>query len=278
MAACWQNVSKQLICIGNSGGCTRGGKLVREALVAALVFACLVAASIGTMLTYSKLPAHHRQDETNTVVRLVANIFVVMASLVFGLMINSSKNTFEGIDNNIHSFATEIILFDRTLRTYGLEANETQQRLIAYVEKALSEPERVDDPLVRGDRTSELALNAVGDSLSVISPPDAGHVALWNDARQQYQRIVEQRWVIVEQSEGVIPMPLIVMLAAWLTLIFASFGYRAPKNMIVVAMFVLSALLISASLYLVLDMDIPFAGTIQISDAPLRRALAEIQH
>jgi hypothetical protein len=65
-----------------------------------------VAASIGTMLTYSKLPVHHRQDETNTVVRLVANIFVVMTSLVFGLMINSSKNTFEGIDNNIHSFAT----------------------------------------------------------------------------------------------------------------------------------------------------------------------------
>ncbi len=44
-----------------------------ESLVAAVVFALLMTASIGTMLTYSKLPVHHRQDETNTVVRLVAN-------------------------------------------------------------------------------------------------------------------------------------------------------------------------------------------------------------
>jgi hypothetical protein len=250
---------------------------VRELLVTALVFVCLVAASIGTMLTYSKLPIHHRQDETNTVVRLVANIFVVMTSLVFGLMINSSKNTFEEIDNNVHAFATEIILLDRTLRTYGLESNEARQRLTEYVEKALTNPARLRDPLVRADRTSELALNTVGDSLSLITPSDPGHVALWNDARLQYQKIVEERWIIVEQSEGVIPRPLIVMLAAWLTLIFASFGYRAPKNIVVVAMFVVSALLISASLYLVLDMDIPFAGLIQISDEPLRRALAEIQ-
>ena len=67
------------------------------------------------------------------------------------------------------------------------------------------------------------------------------------------------------------------MLATWLILIFASFGYRAPKNIIVVSMFVIAAFLISASIYLVLDMDIPFNGLIQISDLPLRRALAELQ-
>ncbi|MCS0458932.1 MULTISPECIES: DUF4239 domain-containing protein [Rhizobium] len=251
--------------------------MVLELLVAVVVFALLMTASIGTMLTYSKLPVHHRQDETNTVVRLVANIFVVMTSLVFGLMINSSKNTFAEIDKNVHAFATQIILLDRTLRTYGLEANETRKRLENYVENALSNPVRAPDPLVKSDRTSELALNAVGDSLALITPTNPGHVVLWNDARQQYQRIVEQRWIIVEQSEGVIPRPLITMLTAWLTLIFASFGYRAPRNVIVVLMFFISALLISLSIFVVLDMDVPFAGWIEISDTPLRRALAELQ-
>lgn len=250
----------------------------RELLVAAAIFALLLTASIGTMLTYSKLPVHHRQEETNTVVRLVANIFVVMTSLVFGLMINSSKNTFALIDSDVHSFATQIILLDRTLRTYGIEANETRARLQTYVEKALSNPAPSQDPLVKSDRTSELALNAVGDSLSLIFPRDPGHAALWSDARQQYQKIVEQRWVIVEQSEGVIPRPLITMLVAWLTLIFASFGYRAPRNIIVVLMFLISALLISLSIFVVLDMDIPFNGWIQIADTPLRRALAELRN
>jgi hypothetical protein len=248
----------------------------REVFLAAFIYACLIAASIGTMLTYSKLPIHHRQDETNAVVRLVANIFVVMTSLVFSLMINSAKNTFEGIDANVHAFATQIILFDKTLRTYGLEANETKQRLAVYVEKSLGAAPENADPLVKGDPTSEVALNEIGDSLSLLNPGDPGHVALWNDARQQYQRIVERRWILVEQSEGVIPRPLIAMLVAWLILIFASFGYRAPKNIIVVSMFVIAALLISAAIYLVLDMDIPFSGLIQISDLPLRRALAEI--
>jgi hypothetical protein len=31
------------------------------------------------------------------------------------------------------------------------------------------------------------------------------------------------------------------------------------------------------SIFVVLDMDVPFAGWIQISDTPLRRALAELQ-
>jgi hypothetical protein len=250
---------------------------VREIAVSGSVFLCLVVASIGTMLAYPRLPARHREEETNTVVRLVANIFVVMTSLVFGLMINSSKNTFAGIDDSVHSFATEIILLDRTLRTYGLEADDTRASLLRYVQQALSGPMHVVDPVLQSDPKSEMALNAVGNNIAVMMPTDPNHVALWTDARQQYKTIVERRWVIVEQSEGVIPMPLVFMLMAWLTLIFASFGFRAPKNIIVMSMFLVAAFLISASIYLVLDMDIPFDGMIQISDAPLRRALAELQ-
>jgi hypothetical protein len=37
------------------------------------------------------LPAYYRHDDTLNVVRLIANIFVVMTSLVLGLMINSAK-------------------------------------------------------------------------------------------------------------------------------------------------------------------------------------------
>ena len=250
---------------------------MREIIVSGSVFICLVVASIGTMLAYPRLPARHREEETNNVVRLVANIFVVMTSLAFGLMINSSKNTFAGIDDSVHSFATELILLDRTLRTYGLEGADTRQALIRYVQNALAHPQRIEDPMLQSDHSSEMALNAVGDSLAVITPSDPGHVALWNDARQQYKTIVERRWSIVEQSEGVIPMPLVFMLIAWLTLIFASFGFRAPNNIIVMSMFLVAGFLISSSIYLVLDMDIPFAGMIQISDAPLRRALAEMQ-
>ena len=47
---------------------------MNEALFALLVFSCLTGASLGALLIYVRLPAHHQQDDTQNVVRLIANI------------------------------------------------------------------------------------------------------------------------------------------------------------------------------------------------------------
>lgn len=250
---------------------------MNELVVAVIVFVCLAAASLGAMFVSPVLRDQHRSDETSAVIRLIANIFVVMTSLVFGLMLNSAKNTYTGIDASVHAFGTNLILLDRTLRGYGIQARDARQRLIAYVEEAIANPARSGDTLARKADTAGAALDALGNSLSAIQPPDAYHDSLLADARQQYRRVVEQRWSIIEQSEGVIPAPLVAMLVAWLLLIFGSFGYRAPRNGVVIGSFLLSSTLIAAAFYLVLDMDVPFSGPIQISDAPLHRALAEMR-
>jgi hypothetical protein len=245
--------------------------------VAVGIFICLLSASLSMMHLYPKLAARHKDDDTNTVVRLVANIFVVMTSLVFGLMINSAKNTFEAIDANVHAYATSLIILDRSLKAYGTASEDTRRHLSFYVEEAIANPYRGDQALLHQKSLAAQYLDAVGVALTAIKPPDRFHESMLVDVRQQYHSLIEQRWKIVEQSEGAIPGPLIGMLVAWMTLIYASFGYRAPRNPMVVGMFTVSALLIAASVYLVLDMNIPFHGPIQISDAPLRRALAEMQ-
>ncbi|WP_043245586.1 DUF4239 domain-containing protein [Pseudomonas solani] len=250
---------------------------MESVLIAAGVFVCLILASLLMMHWYPKLSARHKDEETNTVVRLVANIFVVMTSLVFGLMINSAKNTFEAIDTNMHAYATSLIIFDRTLKNYGEAAQETRLHLAAYVERAIANPYRGDEALQHRNSPATQFLDNIGVALAAITPGSRYQETQLTDLRRQYHSLIEQRWRIVEQSEGTIPMPLIGMLVAWLTLIYASFGYRAPRNPMVIGMFTVSSLLIATSVYLVLDMDIPFHGPIQISDAPLRRALAEMQ-
>jgi hypothetical protein len=245
--------------------------------MAVVVFLCLTAASLGSLLTHSRLPARHRSDDTQTVVRLVANIFVVMTSLVLGLMVNSAKNRFDAISRDVHSFATDLILLDKTLVLYGADATETRQRLLAYVRRAADGKWTSDDPLLVSDRTSEQLLNDVGNGLRAIAPTEEQHLAVWNDARQEYRKVVQMRWALIEQSEGSIPPPMLAMLVAWLVLIFASFGFRAPRNLVVVSSFVVAAALIAGSLYLITDMDSPYAGPIQISSAPLQRVVAEMQ-
>lgn len=250
---------------------------MNELVIAVIVFVCLAAASLGAMFVSPALPDRHRSDETSAVVRLIANIFVVMTSLVFGLMINSARSTYSTVDASVHAYGTNLILLDRTLRTYGLQARDARQQLIAYVEEAIANPARAGDSIAHKPDSAGAAFDALGNALSALQPPDSYHEGLLSDVRQQYRRVVEQRWQIIEQSEGALPLPLVAMLVAWLLLIFGSFGYRAPRNEVVIGSFLVSAALFAAAFYLVLDMDVPFSGPIQISDAPLHRALAEMR-
>lgn len=247
-----------------------------EALMATTVFLCLVSASLIAMVISPRLAARHRDEETNTVVRLVANIFVVMTSLVFGLLINSSKGTFETVNASAHSYATNLILLDHSLRQYGEEASDARHSLLTYIEAAIATPARADDALTGEADPAGKAMDVLAEKLNELNSYADQRGGLLQDIRGQFQQIVAQRWAIIEQSEGVIPMPLMVVLVTWLVLIFASFGYRDPTNVVTATSFVIGASLLALTFYLVLDMDSPFRGLIQVSDAPLRRALAEV--
>lgn len=100
---------------------------------------------------------------------------------------------------------------------------------------------------------------------------------LWREAQTNLQSVVKRRWGLIEESEGTIPTAFLVMLVAWLVLIFAIFGYRAPRNTVVVTTLVVAAFLIATSIYLILDMDVLFSGPIKISPAPLQRAEEQLR-
>ncbi|GLS17952.1 hypothetical protein GCM10007874_09680 [Labrys miyagiensis] len=247
-----------------------------EVVICILTFCCLLAASLGALLLYSRLPERYQHEETVAIIRLIGNVFIVMTSLVLGLMINSARNTFDGVDHNAHVIATDMILLDRTLRRYGPEADDMRARLLAYVRHARDSTRPKSDPLIMGDPLSEQLLTATGDDLKTLKPADTEQTNLAQDAHTIYQAIYELRWELVEQAEGTLPLPLLVMLVAWLMLVFASLGYRAPNNRVVVCSLVLAAALIAGTVYLILDMDGPFSGLIQVSDAPLDRVIAEL--
>lgn len=251
-----------------------GRKKLSDLAVAVAAFLSMMGAALLVLFSNRRPLSERQQDDTSGVVRLVANLFVVMTSLVLGLMLNSAKNTLETNNSNLRTLATEIILLDRVMRGLGPEAEAARQNLLGYVEIALNEVN-----ILKENPKAEAALDAVGNSLRAIRVSDRQKVALWNDARELYRRVVRQRWVVVDAMGGTIPTPLIIMLILWLAIIFASFGYWAPRNTIVTASFFLAALLISATLYLVVDMDTPSSSSmIQVSNAPFQRVLVQLQH
>ena len=189
---------------------------MRETTIALLVCVALVVASLGSRALYDRIPERHRPSQAEDVVRLIANIFVVLASLVLGLMINSAKTSFEGIDRAVHAYATQLILLDRTMRQYGPETQESRQYLLNYVQQAARRMAQ-SDPIL-GSRPAEALLKDVGSGLRALTPTDADRAALKLRAEQRFETIYEMRWALVEQSDSTIPVPLIVLLAAWLVL------------------------------------------------------------
>jgi hypothetical protein len=89
--------------------------------------------------------------------------------------------------------------------------------------------------------------------------------------------IAEGRWLLVEQlGQSSVPMPFLVMLVFWLTVIFAGFGLFSPRNATVIAVLLICALSAAGALFLIMESDTPYEGLIKVSSAPLSNALVHL--
>jgi hypothetical protein len=73
-----------------------------------------------------------------------------------------------------------------------------------------------------------------------------------------------------------VPVPFLIVLVFWLLVTFSSFGLFAPRNGTVIAVLLVCALSVASAIFLILEMDGPFAGLIRISPKPMLYALSQI--
>ncbi len=112
--------------------------------------------------------------------------------------------------------------------------------------------------------------------LQELSPQNDFQRSLQARAIQLSTDIAQTRLLLFAQMGNSIPMPFLVVLIFWLTIIFASFSLFAQPNAIVIGSLFIFALSAAGAIYLVLELGQPFAGLMQISSAPLRNALAPL--
>jgi hypothetical protein len=86
----------------------------------------------------------------------------------------------------------------------------------------------------------------------------------------------QTRWLMFAQDTIPVPKLLLVMLIFWLTVLFTSFGIFAPRNLTVKSGLFMAALAVAGAIFLILEMYQPHGGLIQVSDAPLRAAFAQL--
>ena len=118
----------------------------------------------------------------------------------------------------------------------------------------------------------ELLQGKLGD---LMPQNDAQRQAL-AQAQQIVNDLSQTRWLLIEQEQNQLPLPLLFILVFWLTLLFVSFGLFAPPNATVLTVLFVGACAVSVAIFLVLELNRPLEGFIRISNAPLRNALQHL--
>ena len=243
-----------------------------------IVFACVLGAAMLGLFIGRVLPEHHLSQDTKDVVKLGTALIATMSALVLSLLISSAKSSFDLMDNELVQNAARAISLDRALADYGQETREIRDLL------KRSYAARIQ-LLFPGDASRQAELDSpeqvvrtenIRAKLWELSPQNDAQHGLRSQALEISGEMSTTRWLLLLQKDKPIPMTLLIVLVSWLAIIFAAFGLFAPRNAMVVAALFVCALSVSGAIFLILEMNSPFAGLMKVSSAPMRDALAHL--
>ena len=241
-----------------------------------IVFACVFGGALIGMALRRIVPEHHLSADSKDVIKMAMGLTATMAALVLALLIASAKTSYDAQRNEITQFSASIRLIDRGLAHYGPETKGARDLLGNYAAQMLDQLWRKN-----GASTTEIEpTSALGgkfyDNLEELSPQNEVQRSIKVQAQKMTIDLGQTRWMLFEQGGRSIPMPFLALLVFWVTIIFLSFGLFAPPNATVIAILFLCTISVSGAIFLILELDRPFGGLIEISDAPLRNAIAHL--
>jgi hypothetical protein len=222
------------------------------------------------------LPDNHLTTDSRDVMKLGMGLIATMSALVLSLLVASAKGSYDTQRNELTQMSAGVILLDRVLAHYGPEsknAREQLRRAVAGMRDRIWPADSSHAPQMEPATTGG---EGVYDAIQALSPQSDAQRSLQVQALKSVTDLGQTRWLMFEQSGTSIPIPFLVVLVFWLTILFGSFGLLAPRNATVIAILFLSALSVSGALFLILELDQPFQGLIQIPSTSLRNALAQL--
>ena len=241
-----------------------------------LVFACVFGAGLLALLLRAALPKHHLSAETKDTVRLAMGLVATMAALVLGLLVASAKGSYDTEKSEVTAMAAKIVFLDRLLAMYGPETAPARESLHQAVERMVarlwpaisSQPAQLDPHVVSAE--------AVYRAIQSLSPQNEEQRALKTQALGSAYDMGQMRWLLFEQGGTSISTPLLVVVVCWLAILFFSFGLFAPANGTIIGALMVAALSVAGAIFLILELDQPFDGLIQISSQPMITALSHL--
>jgi len=247
-------------------------------LTSLMAFAIIFAGCFIGVFIRNAVPEHHLSADTKDVVRLGTGLIGTIAGLVLGLLISSANGTYDTQSAQVKQVIAGIVLLDRTLALYGPEA-ESARKLLRQTVGTLADRfwrENGSDPAKTAPFVESASAVSLYDEILKMKPGTEAQRLLQAKALDATTDLAKTRLLLFARAGRSIPVPFLVVLISWLTIIFASFSLFAEHNATSIAALCIFALSASGALFLILELSQPFTGLMMISEEPLRNALAPL--
>jgi hypothetical protein len=213
----------------------------------------LILASIAVGLTMRHwVPEAHISGDSKDVIRLATALIGTMAAVVLALLFSSTRTSFETTNASVGRMTTSVVELDHMLGAIWQD------------DATIQHPAHPDAP--EGQVT-------VLTKLRQMTPATPLQAALLVRALSVSGDLEQIRLSLLAQPTDSLSKPFVTVLVLWLCFIFLSFSMSAKANTTLVVILVICAFSASSAIYLILELEQPFDGLMQIPNAALRSAL-----
>jgi len=245
----------------------------KSILIPWLALICIFGGAMLGMYLRTALPDRQLSPETKDSVRLGMGLVATMTALLLGLLVASAKGLYDARRKEVVHLGGSLDFLDHLLEFYGPEAAEAGELLRDLNESLIKQlwPEKQ----VRKAETNLVhsPFRALYTSISKLAPDNDVQRAAKAEALATTEDLSKTHLLLYAMGDTSIATPVLVIVILWLATIFISFGLFAPMNWTAVGSMFIAALSVSSAIFLIMDLDLPFEGVVQISDAPLRNVL-----
>jgi hypothetical protein len=246
---------------------------MRSILISSIVFAMVFSGGLAGLALEGFLAGNLLGSDAKDIIRLATGLLVTMTALVLGMLVSSANSSYQDRKNELAEMASDFLVLDQVLATYGPETQVIRDELRRLAENSL---ERIWAS--QASRRSQLRPGDRGQGLyhqlQILAPKNDTQNAAKTVAISVADSLRRTYFLMFLKSEqNSLSFPLLAVLVSWLTVIFIGFGLLAPGNDTIIATLVVCALAVSGAIFIIMEMYTPFSGVMRISPLPIHDAL-----
>ena len=241
---------------------------------ACIAFALILVSAVAGAVLRSRLPEHHLTGDSKDVIKLAVALIATMSALVLALLFASTRTSYERTSGYVSRMTADVIELDKLLAEYGPQAKPIRAALRSDIGPLIDSIWQ-ENAITRGANPS--GSKGHGDSvlymLRALEPTNKIEASILARALQVCTDLDQTQLALLSQPADAISNTFIIVLVIWLTFIFAVFSMSSPPNPTLFAVIFLCILSASAAIYLILELELPFDGLMQVPSSGLRNAL-----